>query len=522
MTVASTDFEPQDIFRRARARRSTQERFDRFSDGYIWVLAVLILFTYAVSASNAVLYVLQSAAADSVVLPTAVLEVSQALALLFPLLVCGVLDLLRRLGPCSISAAESTWVMTLPQRSRALLRACRRRALGLGAGAMFLTWALWYVALIASGASFDPLTLLGGSVASVLLGTLLAGLAMRAQIVGRRTTLRRTLRWVSLGYLATLGLLWLGSMAGAGHLLALISSRLVDLWAAPGSWLLIGILVLLGALLAVGSTRSGLERISRFELSRSGALQGSLVAALSQLDIRNFAAGLGEERPTGRRRRRGPVARLAPVPQILTLSLWRSARWRPAAVLLATSVLLFLVVRGAANPLMLLLTSLVLVACASFLLGSCARPLISVPGLSRLLGLPQQQIRREVVNGLLAVGAPVVVVWALVAPMLGILPAGTLPWWLVACAALLPGIAAGALGYAGRPMRDWEEMLTVAGNDEAMGLWAMRQLTPLLSALVAVLPVAAVLLGLAPPALLVALVVSLLRSLPPLLGALRT
>ncbi|MEG2576194.1 MAG: hypothetical protein RSA54_00500 [Glutamicibacter sp.] len=68
----AVDFNPRELVNRAKKRRNFSEKFDSFSDAYVWVLAALVALAYLFSALFGMLFVLLGEGVAHQELPSAV------------------------------------------------------------------------------------------------------------------------------------------------------------------------------------------------------------------------------------------------------------------------------------------------------------------------------------------------------------------------------------------------------------------------------------------------------------------
>lgn len=456
-SVNAPGLDPRAVLRQARRARSRAEKFDAFSDTYMWILLVGFGLAYAFGFLRAWLGALLGEFAAPVPLPSAVLPLGPVLLVAVLVIPALKARLLLHLGPAAVSAAQAVWWLSLPIDLRGLHAAALRRARWIGALGSVAVGVLWF-ALCCAVLPAPTLVLAAAALgAAVLAGVLVANLAVIAQARGATNRLRR----------AGTMLLWsvmLASLAGWGlavaGILPDVEGWMRD-WAWQGRSFLVLVLVLLVlVLLTHGPAGRAVRGIPPRVLRAAGQRQQVVSAALG---VMNPGAAFEQTSvirgPRARRQKRG--ARLPVLQQALLTRVWRRRLAVPPLGMGLALAAVLLLVRSAALRRMLAVDRTQVVRAAAWLI------------------LPAALLAT-----CLAVG---VAVWLFV-----------LPSWTAALAGVLlasGGVFAGAVQRAGRGHQDFSGQLLAAGTSTEGFAAVGYSLSGVLPVLAGAAPLLAVLLG---------------------------
>ncbi|WP_347038941.1 hypothetical protein AAHB37_02260 [Glutamicibacter halophytocola] len=206
--VGASGFDPQQLILRAKRRRNFSERFDSFSDAYVWVLAALVALAYLFSAIFGLIFALLGQGVAHPKMPTAVWSLQELSPILLVLAAIWLLRLLLHLGPVAVNAATADWWLPLPLSSASLRARALRKALLFGMLASAFAGVLWLIVLYGLTGAFDPL-LAGCALACfVLAGLLLANAGVIVQSFGLQSPAQRWLGRSVMAIIAVLAVSW--------------------------------------------------------------------------------------------------------------------------------------------------------------------------------------------------------------------------------------------------------------------------------------------------------------------------
>lgn len=477
-TSAASGYDPRDILRRVRSARSFSERFDSFSEIYVWVLAAMVALAYLASALYGAIFVLLGEGVPHLELASARWSLDAVALFLLPMLLLLVFRLMLYLGPNAVGPEQADWWLPLPVDRRVLLRPAWRRALGLGSAAGVFLGLLWALALFALAGTWSPALLLSVVGFFALAGLDSAAAAGALQAAGRQHAAQRFcsagLRVLAAGYV----LLWTAQLVGMGTLDArLVAWEQALLEVGPWMVLCCGALAVAVPCIVLASRR--LAGVSGAALREGGLHQQQLAGAIMQADARGVHLGAARKR----NRTGGRLVRALPVSVgILALRCVRGGHWKPALGFSAAALVLLLSVRTAANPLALAGVLAILLVVLGASLAEVLRPAATQPELGLMLGLARSQRERAMTAVAAGLSLLVLGVWTL--GLWGIGALAPVPWWSWVAAVLLAalGLASVALAHARRAERDWEEIFAGASNEMSIAAVLIQQAWTLLRA----------------------------------------
>lgn len=488
-SVNAPGLDPRAVLRQARRARSRAEKFDAFSDTYMWILLVGFGLAYAFGFLRAWLGALLGEFAAPVPLPSAVLPLGPVLLVAVLVIPALMARLLLHLGPAAVSAAQAVWWLSLPIDLRGLHAAALRRARWIGALGSVAAGVLWF-ALCCAVLPAPTLVLAAAALgAAVLAGVLVANLAVIAQARGATNRLRR----------AGTMLLWavvLASLAGWGlavaGILPDVEGRMRD-WAWQGrSFLVLALVLLVLVLLTHGPAGRAVRGIPPRVLRAAGQRQQVVSAALGVMNPgAAFEQAPAIRGPRARRQKRG--ARLPVLQQALLTRVWRRRLAVPPLGMGLALAAVLLLVRSAANPMTLAVGLLPLLVLLMLAAASAVEPLLASAALRRMLAADPTQVVRA--------AAWLILPAALLATCLAVGVAAwlfVLPSWTAALAGVLlasGGVFAGAVQRAGRGHQDFSGQLLAAGTSTEGFAAVGYSLSGVLPVLAGAAPLLAVLLG---------------------------
>ena len=450
--------DPRRILRRARRGRSRAEKFDAFSDVYIWVLVIGFGLAYAFGFLRAGLGVLLGEFARPVPLPSALLPLADVLlpgAVLIPVLV---LRLLLHLGPAAVNGAQSLWWLPLPIDQSGLRRGALRRARAVGALSSSLAWILWFSLTAVLLPPTGWLMLGTGLLTSLCAGSVLADVAV---LIQRRTAVAQARRWTK-ALLWSMAALWLGLWAtrSAGLFDADGGALALKVW-RPETFLAGFAALLLVLSFTRRSAGRAVKELAPKALRAAGERQDTIRAALFVMNTSVLGQRSQRGGPKSHARRRG-TGRWPVAVDIVCKTMLRGGGHTRLLVGLLVGAALLLTVQDAANPMTLGLLLLVLLA--QLMMGACAafEPLLGNSTLGRMLGLGPRQVAGALAytvllpSLLLAGGAAAA----------GLLLFGNAGIWTLPVAVLLAGIGtvAGVSQRCARGQRDLADQLLGIGT----------------------------------------------------------
>ena len=421
-------------FTRRSARRYKRSRIswgDRFVDAYSWGLGIGVSLTIAASFILALRNELADRASTTgsiiggqwLVLPEPVLWTSVTFAVLLV-----ISNLARKLGPMTVSGAESTWWLTLPVDRRPMVLPPFLRKVALtaaGSAIMYLPFSMvTAIDRVPVEHVFAALTFGGAGAIAVVLGAV-QQLGLLGPRLGKATTAA-----------AVLGCSLLPALS----------------W-SPWPTALVGLAAV--GLLALVAPRSG--RVRGEELVRGGAVAGHAGASLFMMDANEVLRALsgGRQRVDGgraarfyARRTHGPLRALIRADAVAFVRL--NPPLMPPILWLAACIAVLLVEGGL--PEFVQLAVIVIAGCATASgLGTVARKTALVPELDAVLPLHPALVRTSrTLMPCLAMS-----VWMAVLSGLLVLLGAADPWLVLLGALAGVGMGAGTLRAATRTPPDW-------------------------------------------------------------------
>lgn len=475
---SATSYDPREILRRVRSARSFSERFDSFSDIYVWVLAAIVALTYLASALYGTIFVLLGEGVPHLELASARWSLDAVVLFLLPVLLLLVFRLMLYLGPNAVGPQQADWWLPLPADRRVLLLPAWRRALGLGAAAGIFLGLLWVLALFALTGTWSPSLLMWAVGFFALAGLGSAAAAGVLQGAGRQQAARRFcsagLRVLAASYV----LLWASQLFGMGAADAgqvAWQQSLLEV----GLWMILCSGALAAAVPCILWSSRRLAGTPGAALREGGLRQQQLAGAIMQADAR------GVQLDAGRRRNRGSgrLARGLPVAlAVIVLRCVRGGYWKPALGFSAAILVLLLSVRAAANPLALAGALAILLVVLGTSLAEVLRPTATQPELGLMIGVARSQMERAMTVVAVGLSLAVLGFWSLGLWGIGALAEAT--WWAWAAAVLFAalGLASAGLAHARRAERDWEEIFAGAANEMSLAAVLIQQAWTLLRA----------------------------------------
>ncbi len=463
----SVAFDPRELLRRARKRRNFAEKFDSFSDAYVWVLAALIALAYLFSALFGMLFVLLGEGVAHQELPSAVWRMQDLSFVLLMLSALAIFRLMIYLGPCGLSAAKADWWLPLPVTLRAIRRPAWRNAMLTGLFASSFAGALWLIVMLGLAGSLPlPVAVLGLACFATA-GAGLANAATAIQAMNRQAAARRICDGVGLGLLTAVAVLWLlllFQIPWAQDLVGAVAVATLD----PAAWLFALLVVLaLGAVSTYWAYRH-VERIPGPALRLAGEHQQLAMGTLMQGDSRGIAAPA--QSAISRRMTLGSklTAALPVAWRILCLRLLRSGRWHPVAGFLLLAFSLAATVQRIANPLSAAAFYLVLCLILAFSISATIAPLVSEKQLTQPLGISEAALVREATLYAMLFSAISLLLLTGGLGLVGMIQLERIWLWIAAIVVAALGCAAASIAHARRAERDWSAVLGGATNDAAM------------------------------------------------------
>lgn len=475
------DFDPASILREVRSQRTFSDRFDAFSDMYVWALAAIVALTYLTSALYGTIFVLLGEGMPHFELQSAVWDLDAVLVFVLPVVLVAVFRLLIFLGPLGLSREQADWWLPLPIDRGSLLQRSLFKALGLGMCSSLFAGLLWLLAFFGTRESFDISTFAAGVLFFSLAGPALAMTAVTSQVHAAHVTAQRIANTV-LG-LAILGFAVLSCMqfiqgSTAVSVLELAAAALLN-WQL---WIIGAAMAFLVCLLLLAFSRPGLHFVRGASLRAAGEHQQQLAGLLMQADARAI----------GRRHRvpqwlKGLSYRLAgglpAAYKVSALRFVRSGYWKAPAIASVSTLGFLLLVKSVANPLAACLFLAVLLAVLNSSLAEMIRPLLTQPELCRLLGLAPGQSQRASMRVSTLVAAGLLLLWLATLWTLGF--GSEASWWAWGAGILLAalGLAASAQAHSQRGERDWGQLFDNAASEVNMSRIFVQEFTTLLRAL---------------------------------------
>lgn len=466
-TSQSVAFDPRELLHRARKRRNFAEKFDSFSDAYVWVLAALIALAYLFSALFGMLFVLLGEGVAHQELPSAVWRMQDLSFVLLMLSALAIFRLMIYLGPCGLSAAKADWWLPLPVTLRAIRRPAWRNAMLTGLFASSFAGALWLIVMLGLAGSLPlPVAVLGLACFAAA-GAGLANAATAIQAMNRQATARRICDGVGLGLLTAVAVLWLlllFQIPWAQDLVGAVAAATLD----PAAWLFALLVVLaLGAVSTYWAYRH-VERIPGPALRLAGEHQQLAMGTLMQGDSRGIAAPA--QSAISRRMTLGSklTAALPVAWRILCLRLLRSGRWHPVAGFLLLAFSLAATVQRIANPLSAAAFYLVLCLILTFSISATIAPLVSEKQLTQPLGISEAVLVRAATLYAMLFSAISLLLLTGGLGLVGMIQPERIWLWIAAIVVAALGCAAASIAHARRAERDWSAVLGGATNDAAM------------------------------------------------------
>lgn len=475
------DFDPASILKEVRSQRTFADRFDAFSDMYVWALAAVIALTYLTSALYGTIFVLLGEGMPHLELSSAVWGLNAVLVFLLPVVLVAVFRLLLFLGPIGLSGEQADWWLPLPIDRGSLLRRSLYRGLGLGMCSSLFIGLLWLLAFFGTRESFDFSAFAAGALFFSLAGPALALAAVASQIQAAHLIAQRVANSVLglavLGFLVLSGVQFVRGSTAAGTL-DLAADALLN-WQV---WLLGAILAFLVFLVLLMLSQPRLRLVSGASLRAAGSHQQQLAGLLMQADARV----IGRSHPVEARLKAMSyrLTRILPSAyRVFALRFLRSGYWKAPLVAGVCTLGFLVLVEDAANPLAACLFLAVLLAVLNSSLAEMIRPVVTQPELGRLLGLSPGQTQRAAVYFSSVVAAGYLLLWMFSLWLLGF--ATEAAWWSWGAGILLAvlGLSASAEAHSQRGERDWTQLFENAASEANMSRIIAQEFTTLLRAL---------------------------------------
>lgn len=485
--VGASGFDPKQLILRAKRRRNFSERFDSFSDAYVWVLAALVALAYLFSAIFGLIFALLGQGVAHPKMPTAVWSLQELSPILLVLAAIWLLRLLLHLGPVAVNAATADWWLPLPLSSASLRARALRKALLFGMLASAFAGVLWLIVLYGLTGAFDPL-LAGCALACfVLAGLLLANAGVIVQSFGLQSPAQRWLGRSVMAIIAVLAVSW-GLLAAENQWTMSAVQGVAASILQLRTWTYASAILLPLGIIGTWWAMQRNRHIGSRSLRSSGEKQQLALGTLMQADGR--AATGPSAVAIGRRRRHGTLiaARLPVIWRILALRLMRAGYWRTTAGYLLLVMALAAAVDQVANPLSAVVFYAALGVLLALNLSGVIAPLLTQPQLTQHLG--QSAARLSQTAALFAVLYSAVALSALTGGLglLGIVDLSRFWLWCDALVIGALGSAAASLGHAQRKERDWESLLGSATSEATIGFVLFSELSTLVRAMATFAP----------------------------------
>ncbi|MFJ2619862.1 DUF6297 family protein [Glutamicibacter sp. NPDC087344] len=477
-----SNYNPGDILHRVRARRSFAQRFDVFSEIYIWVLAAVVALAYLSSALYGAVFVLLSTGVAHLELGTARWGLNAVVLFALPMLMLLVFRLMLYLGPNALEPQQADWWLPLPVDRLKLLRRPWWRSLGLGVATSVFLGLLWVITTFALTSNWSAKLLVWVVGFLIVFGLGAGAAASLAQSAGRQ---RAAIRFCSTGVWAVAAvylLAWTAQLCGLNldAPLAWMDRAVMN----AELWIVVTCIMVLAAVpCALWATRR-LSGTPGAALRTAGLHQQQLAGALMQGDLRGIDRHRGRRGPAKRGRRR--LGNVLPVAvRVLVLRSVRGGYWKPVMGYSLAVLVLLLSVLTAANALVMTVALAILLLVLNNCVAEILRPAATQPELGLMLGIGSQQLERALIGVAATLALLVLGIWTLGLFGLGMLNGIT--WWAWGAAVVLAalGLAAASLAHARRAERDWEEIFAGAANELSMASVLIGQLWTVLRAVAA-------------------------------------
>jgi len=487
-------FDPQQLLNRAKRRRNFSERFDHFSDVYVWVLAAVVALAYLFSAIFGLIFALLGQTVAHVQTPWTVWSLQELSPVLLMLSAICVLRLFLYLGPVGVNAAKADWWLPLPISTRPILGRSIRSALLTGLLTSSFVGVLWLIVMFGLVGAYEPLVALYALISFALSGVLLTSLAVVLQSYGLQPRAQRWLGRCIVAAIVVLAAFWFLLQVNIPWAISVVegaSSSVLRLSAwAPAA---IGLLCL--SVLSTWWAWKRSPRIGARDMRVAGEHQRLALGSAMQADTRGAVEPSSAS--IGRRRRRGNklASRLPVAWRILVLRLLRGGRWHATLGYLVMVMAMVATVEQVANPLSALLFYLVLCLLLTINVAGTISPLISQPQLTQHLGQSAVKLQRTAV--LFAVFYCVIALTTLTGglALLGVVQLSNFWLWGAAVIVVSLGGAAASLGHAQRKERDWESLLGGSTSDTTVVMVLMNEASTLIPAVATYAPLFALVLS---------------------------
>ncbi len=468
----SIAYDPSQVLRRVRTGRTFAERFDAFSDMYVWALAAVVALTYLTSALYGAIFVMIGQGVPHLVLPTAIWDVDALSVFLLPVVLASVFRCMLFTGPLGLAQEKADWWLPLPIARQVLLRPAWLKALGLGASSSVFLGLLWFLAFFGVGREFMPAVFGLGMVFFILMGLGLAAAAAGVQIRGRQVVARRISSAVAAGLAATAA-----ALAAFGSL-----DNLASLLESAGLWQVLAALSAVFCCAGIVWVLRSIAGTPGAALREGGIRQQQLAGLLMQGDVRAVAT-MKPAPPAWRAFSARLTGRLPAAQRVLALRWLRSGLWKPAASVSAAALAAVLLVRDAANPLAACLLLAVLLGVLNSSLAEAVRPVTTQKELGELLGRTSFQIHRPALAFSAVVAGAALLLWCAGLGMLGFLEAAAWFNWLIGALLCAAALASSALAHAQRGERDWAQLFSNASTEMNMSAFLLQEFMTLIRAL---------------------------------------
>ncbi|WP_159613466.1 hypothetical protein [Glutamicibacter sp. JC586] len=494
VSVQESEFDPQQLILRAKRRRNFSERFESFSDAYVWVLAAIVALAYLFSAIFGLIFALLGQGVAHQKMPAAVWSLQELSPILLALGAIYLLRLFLHLGPVGINAAKADWWLPLPLGLAVLRSGALRNALIVGMLSSTFVGVLWLIVLYGLAGAFHPLVAGCAVVCFVLAGVFIASVGVVVQSYGLQRLVQHWIDGclVAIGALLMIfwGLLAMGKQ-WAKSVVENVGSSVLHLptWICAAT-----VLLVLSVIFTWWAAQRNLKITSR-SLRSSGEKQQRVLGVLMQADSRSIGAPSATVLGYRRRRGRRIAANLTIAWRILVLRLIRGGYWQSIAGYLLLVLGLTATVEQIANPLSMLVFYLMVGVLLPLNLSGVIAPMLTQRQLTQHLGQPSAKLERTA--ALFAVIYSVATLSLLTGGLglLGVVDLSNFWWWCAAVFAGSLGAAAASLGHAQRNERDWESLLGSATSDTSVAIVLYGELSTLVRAVAPLAPLFSMILS---------------------------
>lgn len=497
ISAQASEFDPRQLILRAKRRRNFSERFDSFSDAYVWVLAAVVALAYLFSAIFGLIFALLGQGVAHRQMPAAVWNLQELSPVLLALGAIYLLRLLLNLGPVAVSAAKADWWLPLPLSSAALRGSALHNALLIGMIASSFIGVLWLIVLYGLAGAFDPLLAGCALVCFALAGILLASAGAVIQSFGQQRLVQRWIGRCMVVIAVVLVVFW-GLLTAKNQCAQSVVESMAGSVLNLSTWICSAAILLSLVIASVWWAAQRNRHISSKSLRSSGEYQQRALGALMQADVLGgnapSAAAIGRRRRWGRR----IAASLPVVWRILVLRWIRGGYWQATGGYLLLVMALVTTVEQVANPLSAMVFYLSLGVLLTINVSGVIAPLLTQRQLTQHLGQPAAKLKQSAALFAVIYSAMALGLLTGGLGLLGVAELDNVWWWCAAVVVGSLGVAAASLGHAQRNERDWESLLGAATNDTTVALVLFSELATVVRAVASLAPL--FLLALSPQA----------------------